>query len=151
MYLSTGAGTQRQQGSALFIAVFVIVVMSSLALVLLNNLRQEDSNLGLDVNQTRALAVANTGVEWALARVLNRNASESPAAACSNVEAKALAAGNGLVGDGFVNCTATPISCNASDAAPGDAAATRFLISVEGNCGSGAATAKEVIEVLAYD
>ncbi|WP_298440965.1 MSHA biogenesis protein MshP [uncultured Ferrimonas sp.] len=140
----------QQSGSALVIAIFVIVVMSSLAMVLTNNLRQEDSNLSLDVNQTRAWAAAQSGADWALARVLNRGA-ETAVSACTGVSSTSLTPSSGLTsGSGFSHCQVA-LNCVTQTAAPGDDVSDRFLLTATASCGRGAAKAEQVIEVLAYD
>ncbi|MBB1269651.1 MSHA biogenesis protein MshP [Shewanella sp. SR44-3] len=59
----------RQRGSALIMAIFVITVMFLLASALINIVSDGDDSLNQEVLGTRALATANSGADAALARL----------------------------------------------------------------------------------
>ncbi|MCE0555800.1 MULTISPECIES: PilX N-terminal domain-containing pilus assembly protein [unclassified Motilimonas] len=67
MYLSAQAS--RQQGSAIVIAVFIIVVMSLLAAALTRMLQDSQQGIGYEVYGTRAYLAANAGIEQAFIRL----------------------------------------------------------------------------------
>lgn len=139
-----------QTGSSLLIAVFVMVVMSAMALILMDNLRQEDSNLSLDVNHGRAITVAETGIEWGLARVFNRGA-ESVSAACTGVESALLQIGSGLPDVTGLRACQVTLGCELGNAALADDVSSRIKIIATGTCGSGRYQASHRLEVLAYE
>jgi MSHA biogenesis protein MshP len=59
----------RQRGSALIMAIFVITVMFLLAAALINIVSDGDDSFNQEVWGTRALATANSGADAALARL----------------------------------------------------------------------------------
>jgi MSHA biogenesis protein MshP len=60
---------RRQQGSALVIAIFVIVIMSILALALTRIGNNADDDVNLEVWSLRAFAAANSGADVALSQL----------------------------------------------------------------------------------
>ncbi len=138
----------QQQGSILLTSVFVMVVLSALAFVLMDNLRQEDSNLSLDVNRSRAFTAAHSGADWGLAQVLNR--SGEMAAACVSAGQR-LSPGNGLPNrTGFASCY-VDVSCAVDGALENDEVEHRVVITAMAVCGTGSYLARQGIEVLAYE
>ncbi|GAA4901830.1 hypothetical protein GCM10023333_39890 [Ferrimonas pelagia] len=156
MYLNARA-VRRQRGSALILAVFILTVMMLLSLALLRVLNQETTNVGLEINATRAWSAAQSGIDFGLARVLNRSdeASDEARDACDAVSTRAgalaLAPGEGLANHtGFYGCTVA-LACTYRAAAADDDAEHRFAIEADATCGAQAIAARRVIEVLAYD
>jgi MSHA biogenesis protein MshP len=74
---------RRQQGSALVIAIFVIVVMSILALALTRIGNNADDDVNLEVWSLRAFAAANSGADAALAQLFPLNGSVATCASSS--------------------------------------------------------------------
>ncbi|AOW77499.1 hypothetical protein A3Q34_11905 [Colwellia sp. PAMC 20917] len=62
--ISNGKLTKNQQGSALVIAVFIIVVMTVLGLALIRLLNTSSESVAYEVMGTRAYATAQIGVQW---------------------------------------------------------------------------------------
>ena len=92
----------RQQGSALVIAIFIIIVFSVLGAALVNMLDSSQEGVAYEVLGTRAYTAAQSGLQWQLSEVFPLS---SDAAACkSQVD----------IDDGTPNINSTPglIQCN---------------------------------------
>jgi MSHA biogenesis protein MshP len=65
-----------QKGSALVIAIFIIIVISLLGAALVNMLRSSQEKVAYEVLGTRAYTAAQSGVQWQLSETfpLNSNA-----------------------------------------------------------------------------
>ncbi|MCL1075325.1 MSHA biogenesis protein MshP [Shewanella dokdonensis] len=74
---------RQQQGSALVIAIFVIVMMSFLAVALLRMGNNADEDVNLEVWSLRAFAAANSGADAALAQLFPLNGSVATCASSS--------------------------------------------------------------------
>jgi MSHA biogenesis protein MshP len=59
----------RQSGSALVIAIFVIIVLSLLGAALVKILDSSQENVAFEVFGTRAYNAAQTGIQWQLAQI----------------------------------------------------------------------------------
>lgn len=75
-------GNFYSRGSALVIAIFVIIVMSLLGAALVKMMESSQENVVYEVLGTRAYAAAQTGVQWQLGKLFPIG---SPARACSDV------------------------------------------------------------------
>ena len=64
----------RQRGNALAIAIFLIVIVASLAAFAVTAGTATRENTGLALQSDRALAAARAGAEWATYRALTQNA-----------------------------------------------------------------------------
>ena len=71
----------KQQGSALVIAIFIIVVMSLLGAALVNMMKSSQEGVAYEVLGTRAYTAAQSGVQWQLSEVFPL---DSDAIACKN-------------------------------------------------------------------
>lgn len=60
---------QKQQGSALVMAIFIITVVFILATALINIVKDDDDQFTLEVMGTRALAAANSGADYGLSQL----------------------------------------------------------------------------------
>ena len=60
---------KKTQGSALVIAIFVIIVMSLLGAALVNMMDSSQDNVVFEVLGTRAFNAAQSGVQWQLAQL----------------------------------------------------------------------------------
>ncbi len=95
----------KQQGSALVVAVFIIVVMLAIVLALSRILLSSGDSVVYEVQGTRALFAAQSGMELALTELFPR----SGAANCSNWAFNFAAAG--LTGcQAQVQCSAQAIA-----------------------------------------
>jgi MSHA biogenesis protein MshP len=65
--------SKKQRGSALVIAVFIIVVMTVLGVALVRMLGASSESVAYEVIGTRAYAMAQTGVQWAGGKVFPLN------------------------------------------------------------------------------
>lgn len=120
---------QRQQGSALVIAIFVIVVLLGLLLALTRILTSSSESVVYEVLGTRALFAAQSGLELASTQLFPL---EPLVANCSAVSAEFV-----FTGDGLSNCRAQ-LACNPSDPIMVDGE-TRvvFQLTSTGECRSG--------------
>ncbi|MDX1677895.1 type II secretory pathway component [Arsukibacterium sp.] len=73
MYLKVPVSKLKQQGSALVVAVFVIVVMLALVLALSRILLSSSDSVVYEVQGTRALFAAQSGLELALTELFPRS------------------------------------------------------------------------------
>jgi MSHA biogenesis protein MshP len=71
----------RQKGSALVIAIFIIIVLSALGAALVNMLDSSQEGVAYEVLGTRAYTAAQSGLQWQLAEVFPLNSS---AVSCKN-------------------------------------------------------------------
>ena len=71
----------KPRGSALVIAIFIIVVMSLLGAALVNMMKSSQEGVAYEVLGTRAYTAAQSGVQWQLAEVFPLN---SDAIACKS-------------------------------------------------------------------
>lgn len=80
--------TSKQRGSALVIAVFVIIVMSLLGAALVKMLESSQENVAYEVIGTRAYTAAQIGVQWQLSQVfpLAVIGAEAQALQCSDID-----------------------------------------------------------------
>lgn len=70
-----------QQGSALVIAIFIIIVLSALGAALVSMLDSSQEGVAFEVLGTRAYTAAQSGVQWQLAELFPLN---SDAVACKS-------------------------------------------------------------------
>ncbi|MBW3140973.1 hypothetical protein [Ferrimonas balearica] len=139
----------RQGGSALVMAVFILTVMLLLGTALLRSLAQESDNVGLEVTGTRSWAAAQSGIDWALAQTLNRGAG-SASAACAAANTT-LSPGNGLVDSAaFDRCRVT-VTCDYRAAFASDEVQHGFELSASAECGADTLRVSRAVEALAYD
>lgn len=73
--------SNKQRGSALVIAIFIIIVLSALGAALVSMLDSSQEGVAYEVLGTRAYTAAQSGVQWQLSEVFPLN---SDAVACKN-------------------------------------------------------------------
>ncbi|MBY5922498.1 pilus assembly PilX N-terminal domain-containing protein [Ferrimonas balearica] len=140
---------ERQRGSALVMAVFVLTVMLLLGTVLMRTLSQESANVGLEVTGTRTWAAAQSGIDWALAQTLNRGGAAAQTA-CTAANA-VLSPGTGLADQAaFDRCQVT-VTCRYRAALPADEVSHGFELSAAAECGADTLRVNRTVEALAYD
>lgn len=88
----------RMRGSALMIALFVIVVMALLAAAMGRFLVDSGEKNTVEVRSVRALLAAQSGLEVALYQLFPNRPTTPPAARCSLVQASRQFSNPGLVG-----------------------------------------------------
>jgi MSHA biogenesis protein MshP len=110
---------QKQRGSALVIAVFIIVVMLALTLSLARLLRSGSETVVYEVQGNRTLLAAHSALELALTQLFPLN---GPTTGCA-----ALTPTYSFSGAALASCSAT-VSCQAyTDSSPGETALFRLV------------------------
>ncbi|MGB1197560.1 MAG: pilus assembly PilX family protein [Thalassotalea sp.] len=97
----------RQQGSALVIAVFIIIVMTLLGTALIRMLSTEAEAVAYEVIGTRAFQAAQSGMQWQLQQVFPLN---STGIACPSANSTQDYENIGNDAKGLQHCMAT-LSC----------------------------------------
>ncbi|TKB51216.1 hypothetical protein FCL40_01270 [Ferrimonas sediminicola] len=139
----------QQRGASLIIALFILVVMLLLGTALVRILDSQDDQMVLEVNGTRAWAAGQAGLEWGLARVLNRGG-VTAAAACG-AAATTLSGGAGLpAGAGLGGCR-VQLSCAHTAFTLEELVHNRFIIRADASCGSGGLVVSRSFESQAFD
>ncbi|MGY5452044.1 MSHA biogenesis protein MshP [Agarivorans sp. MS3-6] len=131
----------KQRGSALVIAIFVIVVMALISAGLTVMFQDTSRNAAWDVLGSRANLAANSGLEQALSELFPLNAAADAKGLCSNVSGAST-----LNGDGFANCRVS-VTCNSNDISQLDA--RFFELEATGSCGSGEVIVQRIQRVQA--
>lgn len=105
--LQAYANKRKQQGSALVIAIFIIIVMTLLGTALVRMLSTEAESVAYEVIGTRAFLAAQSGMQWQLQQVfpLNSSATDCPVAFSTKDFTN-----SGVDGKGLKNCRAE-LSC----------------------------------------
>jgi MSHA biogenesis protein MshP len=105
MYPKLPRTKHKQRGSALVVAIFIIVVMLAIVLALSRILLSSSDSVVYEVQGTRAMFAAQSGMELALTELFPRSA----AANCSSWTFSFATAG--LPGcEAQVQCTAQPVA-----------------------------------------
>lgn len=105
MFLKLAISKTKQQGSALVVAVFIIVVMLAIVLALSRILLSSSDSVVYEVQGTRALFAAQSGMELALTELFPRSGASNCSSWTFNFAAP------GLTGcDAQVQCTAQAIA-----------------------------------------
>jgi MSHA biogenesis protein MshP len=86
----------RQRGVSLVAAIFLVVVLASLAVAIVTVTTSQQAAFGLDVQGTRAYLAARSGVEWGLHRQLRSNALCPAASGASSTSSFAMPANTTL-------------------------------------------------------
>ncbi|EKE85397.1 hypothetical protein [Idiomarina xiamenensis] len=120
--LATGQQQSRQRGSALVVAIFVIVVIGALVAALARVLGGNSQSVVYEVLGTRTFFAAQSGLQHGLTELFPLNSSVAPS--CSAVTAEpALNAAN----DAFAGCQVSVI-CRDSNMADSTLTATDDVI-----------------------
>jgi MSHA biogenesis protein MshP len=80
-----GQKKDRQSGSALVIAIFVIIVLSLLGAALVKILDSSQESVAFEVLGTRAYNAAQTGIQWQLAQLFSLDGSIKMCSEISNI------------------------------------------------------------------
>ncbi|MGF1764929.1 hypothetical protein [Aliivibrio kagoshimensis] len=107
-FLMPNKMSSRQQGSALIVMVFAIVVFFSLAAILININSRSQQSVSYEMLGTKALWAARSGMEHAIQKVLPIN---QPAMLCTNGSTTVIDFSD--VSGNLQQCTAS-ISCVSS-------------------------------------
>ncbi|WP_220720227.1 hypothetical protein [Agarivorans litoreus] len=118
-----------QRGSALVVAIFVIVVMALISVGLTAMIQDTSRNAAWDVLGTRAELAAYSGLEQALSALFPLNVPNTTLGQCSNVTAQPV-----LTGQGLTSCSVT-VTCQQNDVA--QLSARFFDLQATGQCGTG--------------
>jgi len=118
--------TKTQRGSALMLALFVIIVVLLLGLTLVEILSTGNEAVSQEVLGTRAFTAANSGMQAELQKLFPLNNIAGSCAAISNYDFSVV--------EGLTQCTAV-VSCD--DYATVDSV-TYYRLESTGTCGSGA-------------
>ena len=128
---------KKQHGSALVIAVFIIVVMLALVLSLSRMLMSSGNAVVYEVQGTRTLFAAQSALELALVQLFPLNAAS---AGCAAVSSSRTFTAQPLQG-----CSAT-LTCNAFiDPTPG--AATVYRLSSSASCNVGGFVTSRSVQI----
>ncbi|WP_432463813.1 hypothetical protein [Agarivorans sp. QJM3NY_33] len=120
----------RQRGSALLVALFVIVVMALLGAGLSSMIQDTSRNAAWEVLGTRANLAAASGLEQALSELFPLNLPNP--ADCADVNSNPT-----LTGEGFANCR-VQLRCNRLAVSAVGLSDTRFFdLSATASCGAG--------------
>jgi len=143
---------QRQRGSALTVAIFVIVVMSVLGAALVRLLGGSSAAVIAEVSGNRALNAANAGVELFLPALFPLN-SETNNSVCPDTSLTQQASydfsahSSNSQNTGLQNCQVS-VACRALDLGEG---AVHFRVVANGQCQVGGDTFSREIVVEATD
>lgn len=127
---------QRQKGSALVIAVFIMTVMLLLASSLIKLLESNTESVNYEVLGTRAFMAARTGAQWQLSQIfpLNGDTASCPA----NIPDLDL---SGI--DGLNTCVAE-ITCSESSGIDG---VNYYTVTSTGSCGAAQIATSRTVQV----
>jgi MSHA biogenesis protein MshP len=126
-----------QQGSALVIGIFVLIVMFLLAASLLRIVDDSDASISMEVWGARALNSANSGADASLGQLFPLNGAT---ASCINVSSTWIPPANAV---GFHGCSVT-ITCNSATVS----SLTQYRISSKAVCETGACGANSSTDCL---
>lgn len=133
MYLKPG----KQRGSALVIAVFIIIVMLALTLSLAQLLRSGSETVVYEVQGSRSLFAAQSALELALTELFPLNAATTGCAA--------LTLNYTFTGTALDSCNAS-LTCRAyTDGSPGEA--TLFQLISTANCNAGDTQTQRTVQI----
>lgn len=124
----TGLPLQRQQGSMLIIALFIIIVLGFLAFAMINIGEDSNRSIVYEVNGARALNAANSGAERALADIFAPNVTGS----CTTVNNNTYLLPTQL--PAFSGCNVT-VQCDQFDVV--QTGFTHYRIESSANCSAG--------------
>ena len=124
------ASKRAQRGSAIMIALFVIVIMALLAAAMGRFLVDSGEKNTVEVRGVRALMAAQSGLEIALYQLFpNRSGTELPAA-CTNV-----AASRAFDNDPGLSGCRVSVSCNEIQTGQDGETSTTYQLTSVGSCG----------------
>jgi MSHA biogenesis protein MshP len=98
---------KKQSGSALVVAIFIIIVISILGAALVNILDSSQESVAYEVLGTRAYTAAQSGVQWQLGQIFPVGASSDAVNGCSAASPPVITNIDGLKGCSIVD----PVAC----------------------------------------
>ncbi|MBA6297627.1 pilus assembly PilX N-terminal domain-containing protein [Colwellia sp. MB02u-9] len=116
----------QQAGSALVIAIFVIIVLSVLGAALVKMLESSQESVAYEVLGTRAYTAAQSGLQWQLAEVFPLN---GPAIAC-----KADINNSPLIFDNTLGLAQCKVSVSCDDFVHAGTGIRYYTITATGTC-----------------
>lgn len=131
---------QRSQGSALILALFIIIVLTLLGVALMRVLSSSSETIAQEVIGSRALMAANSGMQAQLQQLFPLNGNST----CPETPLELTAQYDFTTVDGMYHCEATT-SCSLYHT---DTAGIHYYrLTSTGECGSGAITSdtKDVV------
>jgi MSHA biogenesis protein MshP len=131
--------TAKQKGSAIVIAIFVIVVMALLGAGLLKILSSSAESVAYEVIGTRAYAAAQTGAQWQLLEVFPHDTGTRTACKGSIVEPDFSNV------EGLKGCYAT-VTCDDGGVFDG---ITYYIIESKGQCSVGSVITSRTVKLEA--
>lgn len=135
------------------VALFVLIVVLMLGFGLIRMLSNQSEQIVLEVNGSRAWAAGQSGLEWGLGRVLNRDiVGDSAIDACTAVNTSVLSEGAGLpnTNSGFHRCRVT-MSCQHTEYDLGNSQTNGFVIGADAQCGPTGMAVSRQFETQAFD
>jgi MSHA biogenesis protein MshP len=131
----------KQQGSALIIAIFIIVVMTLLVAALSKLLTSSTESISYEVLGTRAFFAAQSGMEQGLVQLFPLTTNANPAGTstyCAPVGTvgTAPAAVVSFTANGLQSCSFT-LNCNSGRATAAATETIYYQLTSTGTCGSG--------------
>lgn len=98
----------RQKGSALIVAIFIIIVLSALGAALVNMLESSQEAVAYEVLGTRAYTAAQSGAQWQLGQIFRPGSTSDIVNSCSVDSPPSINSIDGLNGCAIVD----PMICN---------------------------------------
>ncbi len=137
---------KKQQGSAIVLALFIIVVMSLLGAAMVRMLSANAENIVYEVVGTRAYFAAQAGMQEGLHNIYPLQAPAEDCTALSPIPFTLV--NRNYSNDGLLNCSATVIvtNCESIETAVG-VFEHFYLIESTGQCNAGDITTTRTIEV----
>lgn len=132
-------GSHQQVGSALVIAIFVLVVFTLLALALVRILSSSSESVVYEVLGTRAYSAAQTGANWQMMHLFPHQGT----AALSCAQLNALARPDISLVDGLQNCQILSTQCQSLV----DQGTTFYTLESVGECSTGEVTTSRTVRV----
>ena len=137
MYPRNSLPLLKQQGSSLIMAVFMLVIFSLFAAVLVRMVGSSTENISYEVIGLRAYAAADSGLQWGLQQIFPLS---SAVIECANVDFNNVPI---LQVAGLEQCQIESLQC--SDFVEGD---TRYYtITSTGTCTSGDITTSRTLQI----
>lgn len=135
----------KQKGSALIIAIFIIVVMTLLVAALSKLLSSSSESISYEVLGTRAFFAAQSGMEQGLTQLFPLSGTSSYCAP-AGVAGSAAAETVSFTADGLQECSYT-LSCSSGRASAAVTETIYYQLTSTGSCGSGQLQTSRTIEM----
>jgi MSHA biogenesis protein MshP len=144
---------KKQQGGALIIAIFIIVVMTLLVGALSKLLTSSTESISYEVLGTRAFFAAQSGMEQGLAQLFPLITAANPTGTSTYCAIPALGVTGSaptavlpLAGNGLQNCSFT-LSCSSGRATTAVTETIYYQLTSTGTCGSGQLQTSRTIQM----